>query len=82
MTVNPKNASNLDEDEVMFEDDVEELRKKLMLLSEQGEIKHTKAFLSNKKKCNEKVMKKIMSEYSEKKQRTFPPRTHKMFHKS
>ena len=31
MTVNPESASNLDEDEVMFEDDVEELRKKLML---------------------------------------------------
>ena len=55
MTVNPEN--NLDEDEVMFEDDVEELRKKLLLLSEQGEIKHTKAFLTHKK-CNKKVMKK------------------------
>ena len=40
-----------------------------MLLSEQGEVLHTKAFLSNKKKCNEKVMKKIMSDYSENIQR-------------
>ena len=38
-----------DEDEVLSEDDVEELRKKLIELSEAGEIKQTKTFLNNKK---------------------------------
>ena len=40
-----------------------------MELSEQGEIKTTKAFLTNKKKATEKVMKKILSEYLERKDR-------------
>ena len=46
-------------------DETEELCKTLIELSEQGKIKHTKVFLSNRKKCNEKVLKKIMSEYTE-----------------
>ena len=50
-------------------DDVEKLRSELMDLAEKGEISQTKIFLSNKKKCNEAVMKKIMAEYVEKKQR-------------
>ena len=65
MTVNQEN--NIDEDEVLLDDDVEALRKRLLELSEQGEIKTTKAFLNNKKKANEKAMKKILSEYLEKK---------------
>ena len=67
MTVNPEN--NIDEEEVLFDDDVEAMRKRLLDLSEQGEIKTTKAFLSNKKKATEKVMKKILGEYLEKKDR-------------
>ena len=51
--------NTFDEDEVLFEDDVEELRKKLLVLSEAGEMKQTKTFLNNKKRCTEKVMKKI-----------------------
>ena len=68
MTVNPENE-HIDEEEVLLDDDVEALRKKLLELSEQGEIKQTKAFLANKKKATEKVMKKIMGEYLEKKDR-------------
>ena len=67
MTINPEN--NLDEEEVLLDDDVEALRKRLLDLSEQGEKKPTKAFLSNKKKATEKVMKKILDEYLEKKDR-------------
>ena len=58
-----------DEDEVLFEDDVEELRKKLLELSEAGEIKQKKTFLNNKKRCTEKVMKNILRDYAEKRQR-------------
>ena len=64
MTVNPD--EHIDEEEVLLDDDVEALRKKLLELVEQGEIKQIKAFLMNKKKATEKVMKKIMSEYLEK----------------
>ena len=46
--------------DVLLEDDVEALRKELLDLSENGEMKQTKAFLNNKK-CTEKVIKKIMS---------------------
>ena len=53
----------------MLDDDVEKLRKKLLELSEQGEIKRTKAFLTNKKKATEKVMKKILDEYTAQKER-------------
>ena len=67
MTVKPEET--FDEEEVLLDDDVEALRKKLLELSEQGEIKTTKAFLSNKKKATEKVMKKIMSEYVAQKER-------------
>ena len=56
MTVNPE--VNLDE-EVLLDDDVEAMRKKLLEHSEQGEIKSTKAFLTNKKKATEKVMKRL-----------------------
>ena len=38
-------------------------------MSEGGKIKQTKAFLNNEKKCTEKVMKKILKEYAEKRQR-------------
>ena len=50
-------------------DDIEKLRDELIALSEQGEINFTKTFLNNRKKCTETVMKKIMSEYVEKKKR-------------
>ena len=56
-------------DEIHFDipvDDVEKLRSELIDLSENGEISNTKAFLSNRKKCNEAVMKKIMADYVEK----------------
>ena len=53
-------------DDVLL-DDVEELQKRLIPLSEEGEIKQTKAFLNNKKRCTEKVMEKILKEYAEKK---------------
>ena len=58
-------TNNIDEEEVLLDDDVEALRKKLLNLFEQGEIKTTKAFLNNKKKATEKVMKKMMEEYNE-----------------
>ena len=38
-----------DVEDVLFESDVEELRKKLSELSEAGEIKQTKTFLNNKR---------------------------------
>ena len=66
MTTDP---NVMDEEEVLLDDDVEALRKRLLDLAEAGEIKNTKAFLSNKKKSTEKVMKKILSEYLEKKGR-------------
>ena len=62
-------APQIDEEDVLLDDYVETLRKKLLDLSEQGEIKTTKAFLMNKKKATEKVMKKILGEYLEKKDR-------------
>ena len=49
--------------------DVEKLRAELLELSEKDEIKHTKTFLNNKKKCTESVMKQIMAEYVEKRQK-------------
>ena len=49
--------------------DLEKLRSELIELSEKGEIKHTKVFLNNKKKCTESVMKQIMAEYVEKRQK-------------
>ena len=48
---------------------MEQLRKKLLELFEAGEIKQTKTFLNNKKRCTEKVMKKILKDYAEKRQR-------------
>ena len=51
--------------------DLEKLRHELIELSEKGEIKHTKVFLNNKKKCTESVMKQIMVEYVEKRQKQF-----------
>ena len=60
MTIKPDSEAHLDEEEVLLDDDVEALRKRLLELLEQGEIKSTKAFLSNKKKATEKVMKKIL----------------------
>ena len=61
------------ESEINFDDipvdDVEKLRSELIDLAEKGEISQKKEFLSNKKKCNEVAMKKIMTEYVEKKQR-------------
>ena len=60
---------HIDEEIVLLDDDVEALRKKLLELSEQGEIKQTKAFLTNKKKATEKVMKKILTEYTAQKER-------------
>ena len=62
-------TDTIDEDEVLLDEDVEALRKRLLDLSEAGEIKTTKAFLNNKKKANEKAMKKILNEYLEKKGR-------------
>ena len=67
MTIDPKKPNVIDEEEALLDDDVEALRKRLLELSEQGEIKTTKAFLNNKKKANEKAMKKILSEYIKKK---------------
>ena len=55
--------------EVLLDGDVEAFRKKLLELSEQGEIKQTKAFLANKKKATEKVIKKILAEYTAQKER-------------
>ena len=49
-------------------EDVEKLRDELIDLSEKGEIKESKAFLRSKK-CTEDVMKRIMGEYVEKRQR-------------
>ena len=49
--------------------DLEKLRSELIELSEKGEIKHTKVFLNNKKKCTESVMKQIMAEYVEKREK-------------
>ena len=69
MTIKPETSQNIDEEDVLLDDDVEALRKRLSDLSEQGEIKTTKTFLSNKKKATEKVMKKILGEYLEKKDR-------------
>ena len=66
MTTDP---NVIDEEEVLLDDDVEALRKRLLDLAKAGEIKNTKAFLNNKKKANEKTMKKILSEYLEKKSR-------------
>ena len=63
------NSETFDEDEVLFEDDVEELQKKLLELSDAGEIKQTKTFLNKKKRCTEKVVKKILKDYAEKRQR-------------
>ena len=61
------------ESEIHFDDisvdDVEKLRSELIDLAEKGEISQKKEFLSNKKKCRESTMKKIMAEYVEKKQR-------------
>ena len=34
-------------------------------LSDAGEIKQTKTFLNNKKRCTEKVMKKTLKDYAE-----------------
>ena len=48
---------------------MEELQKKLLELSDAGEIKQTKTSLNNKKRCTEKVMKKILKDYAEKRQR-------------
>ena len=59
----------IDEEDVLLDDDVEALRKRLLELAEQGEIKTTKAFLANKKKATKKVMKKILGKYLEKKDR-------------
>ena len=67
MTVN--NEAHLDEEEVLLDDDVEALQKRLLDLSEQGEIKTTKAFLSNKKKASKKVIKEILGEYLERSDR-------------
>ena len=64
MTTDP---NIIDEEEALLDDDVEALRKRLLELSDAGEIKTTKAFLNNKKKANEKSMKKILNEYLEKK---------------
>ena len=50
-------------------DDVEKLRAELIDLGEKGEISQKKEHLSNKKKFNEVALKKIMSEYVERKQR-------------
>ena len=49
-------------------EDVEGLCYELIDLSEKGEIKETKVFLKSKK-CTEDVLKKIMAEYVEKKQK-------------
>ena len=49
-----------------FPGDLEKLRNELIELSEKGEIKHTKTFL---KKCTESVLKQIMSEYVEERQK-------------
>ena len=43
------NEDTFDEDEVLLEDDVEALRKKLSELSENREIKQTKAFFKQQK---------------------------------
>ena len=66
---NQNESETFDEGEVLFEDDVEELRKKLIELSEAGEIRQTKTFLNNKKRCTEKIIKKILKDYAEKRQR-------------
>ena len=50
MAVSPQVNVN---EEVLLDDDVEALRKKLLELSQQGEIK-SKAFLTNKEKATEK----------------------------
>ena len=50
-------------------DDVEKLRSELIDLAERGKINQTRVFLSNKRKCNEAVLRKIMADYAEKKQR-------------
>ena len=49
-------------------EDIEKLREELLDLSEKGEIKETKVFLKSKK-CTEDVLKRIMAEYVEKKQK-------------
>ena len=49
--------------------DIEKLRSELIDLSEKGEINFQKTFLTNKRRCNEAVMKRIMAEYVEKKQK-------------
>ena len=51
-----------------FTVDLEKLRDELINLSDRGEIKETKVFLRSKK-CTEDVMKKIMAEYVEKRQK-------------
>ena len=58
-----KNEEFSEAEDVMFEDDVEQLPKRLLKLSEAGEIKLTKTFLNNKKRCTEKVTKKILRDY-------------------
>ena len=63
--------SNTDAHDFEFPGDIdlEKLRSELIELSERGEIKHTKVYLNNKKKCTESVLKQIMAEYIEKRQK-------------
>ena len=51
-------------------DDVETLREKLVELSERDLIVQTKKFLMDKRRCTEKVMRKIMAEYEDKRRKS------------
>ena len=49
--------------------DVESLREKLVELSEKDLIQQTKKFLMDKRRCTERVMRKTMSEYQERRRK-------------
>ena len=51
-------------------DDVETLREKLVKLSERNLIQRSKKHLMDKRRCTERVLRKIMTEYEEKRSKT------------
>lgn len=58
------------EDEHDEFDDVETLREELVELSERNLIVQTKKFLMDKRRCTERVMRKIMAEYEDRRKKS------------
>ena len=58
------------EHEVNSVDDVKTLREKLVELSNRNLIQQSKKHLMDKRRCTEKVLRKIMAEYEEKRTKT------------